>query len=86
MEILIKLMRTEKLFKICRKNSRTHRKIFKLIYKILLKFWKNYEIPALSELWTDFKDIVKKNLENSEYPLLQTLRKTRVNLDNLEEM
>ncbi len=28
------------------------------------KISENYEIPDLSELWTDFKDIVKKNLEN----------------------
>ncbi len=32
----------------------------------LQKFWKNYEIPDLSELWTDFTDMVKKNPENSE--------------------
>ncbi len=77
-------MRTDKFFKIWGENSRTYRKIFKLIYEILQKFRRNYEIPDLSELRTDFEDIVKKNLENSEYPLLQTSRNTRVNFEDIE--
>ncbi len=77
-----KVMRTEKFFLICGENQKKYWNIFQLIYKILQKFLKNYEIPDLSELWTNFKDIVKKNLENFEYPLLQTLRKTRVNVED----
>ncbi len=52
------------------------------MYEILQKFRKNYEIPDLSEFWTDFMDIIKKNMENSEYPLLQTLRKTKVDFED----
>ncbi len=33
---------------------------------------KNYEIPDLGELWTDFKDIVKKNLGTHYYKLWKT--------------
>ncbi len=67
-------MRKEKIFKNFGKNLRKYWKIFKIIYEILQKFGKNYEISDLSELWMDVEGIVKKNLENFEYPLLQILK------------
>ncbi len=65
-------------------------KFYHVFFEIFSKYWcrwfllsldfieiseKLWEIPDLSKLWTDFKDIIRKNLENSEYPLLQTLKK-----------